>query len=465
MYKYPKILEIPLFTGPAKLKETIRIPGSKSISNRVLLIAALAKGSTKIEGLLSSVDTEKMADALGNLGVEFKGDRPFTGAFEVVGCGGKFKACPEELYIENAGTAMRFLTAALTLGEGGYTLTGNAAMQKRPIKDLTEALKQIDIKITDAGGCPPVQIEAHGFAGGRIQIPGDKSSQYISALMIVAPYAQSDTIIEITGHLVSVTYVEMTKEIMEAFGATVGWDYKNQTITIKAGTGYKALSSYAVEADASSASYYFGLAAISSDVVYFDDAFEFTSQGDAGLYNILRSMSRVLQVVKGPNGTGAMFQRKFDGQLKAVEVDMNSMSDVAPTLAVVALFADGTTKIRNVGNMRIKECDRIQAVYNELTKLGASIWGLVGESNEFRIADPDGTMPPEVDGLAILGDPSCESFHGADLDTYDDHRMAMAFSLAGTKIKSVRIKDTDCVTKTFPNYWEVLKKFLPTLEV
>ncbi len=340
-------------------------------------------------------------------------------------------------------------------------------MKKRPIKDLTDALQQIDIKVSDNSGCPPVQVKAEGFQGGHIKIPGDKSSQYISALMIVAPYAKTDTVIEITGHLVSVTYVEMTKEIMEAFGAKVGWDQKNQTITIAAGTGYKALKSYAVEADASSASYYFGLAAISSDVVYFDDAFEFTSQGDAGLYEILRSMSRVLQVVKGPSGKGkgAMFQRKFDGVLKAVEVNMNSMSDVAPTLAVVALFADGTTKIRNVGNMRIKECDRIQAVYTELTKLGASIWGLQGDSNDFIIADEDGTMPEEVDGLAILGDPSCESFHGADLDTYDDHRMAMAFSLAGTKIKGVRIKDTDCVTKTFPNYWEVLKKFLPSLEV
>ena len=484
----PDLIEIPL-SGP--VTGSIRIPGSKSISNRALLIAALAEGDTEVLGLLESDDVIRMYECLTQLGLnlgsrdDFFGSNPY-----VMGCNGEFKPTDQALYVENAGTAARFLTAALTLGKGTYVLDGNERMRQRPLDDLIDALEQVDVEISAPTGCPPVTINAKGFPGGHIEIPGDKSSQYISALMIVAPYAKQDTTIEITGEMVSKTYIEMTQKIMADFEVDINWNGGNW-MQIPSGQSYKGKGFYNIEGDASSGSYYFALPAIAGGSLKIEGIPKESTQGDLGLIQLLEKMGCTLNWIHphAPSVTNTPIQHtsvKMESSsisgpnpqveiqapqdhLKAITADMNTMSDVAPTLAVVALFAEGTTQITNVGNMRIKECDRLFAVYTELKKLGAQVWPMKGEEilrdhelQEIQKGQDIGDLP---DGLAIQGDPSAKSYHGAELDTYDDHRLAMCLSLAGTRIKGVKIKDPACVSKTFPTYWQELKKFLPDLVI
>lgn len=414
-----KTIRIPQ-SGPVNTE--IRIPGSKSITNRAMIVAALADGQSRLKNLLHSVDTHVMIEAWKKLGVDCIQDGD---DLIVKGTGGNLNPVQEDLYIENAGTAVRFLTSVLNLGQGEYVITGNERMQERPIKDLLDALGQMGCKVKDLNGtgCPPVKIEAEGIPGGEVRIPGDKSSQYISSVMLAAPYAKKDVDIYIEGSLVSITYVEMTKRLMETFGIQTEWRASNH-IRILANQKYNALE-YDVEGDASSASYFFGLAAVTGGKVKVKGVHPKSTQGDLGLVQILKNMGcEVDWDADGVTVTG--------GKLRAVEVDMNTMSDVAPTLAVIALFAEGTTRITNVANMRIKECDRISAVVTELKKLGAEV-------EEWE------------DGLAVTG---MGNYHGALMDTYDDHRMAMSLSLAGLKIPEVIINDPDCVKKTFPDYFE-----------
>lgn len=418
-------LEIPC---SGAINGKIRIPGSKSISNRAILIASLASGTCQLEGMLESDDTYYMIEVWKKLGVqvEKEGERLI-----VKGCDGKPGAFDGELYIENAGTAARFLTAALTLGEGTYTLTGNARMKQRPIRDLIDALEPLgcEIKDLDGTGCPPVAIKADGLPGGIVRIPGDKSSQYVSAIMLAAPYAKTETIIEIQGHLVSRTYVEMTRAMMEDFGVQCEW-VDEQTLRIPPNQSYQS-GEYSIEGDASSASYFLAMAAVTEGTIQIDGIAKDTTQGDFGLVEILEKMG--CEVTWGENSVTLRGR-----PLKGIEVDMNTMSDVAPTLAVVALFAEGKTVINNVGNMRIKECDRIEALVTELSKLGAKV-----EERE--------------DGLTVYGN---GDFHGAEMATYDDHRMAMCLALAGLKIPGVKILDPGCVSKTFPDFFD---RFLPMI--
>ncbi len=424
--KETKSITIPL-SSPVAGK--IRIPGSKSLTNRAILIAALAKGTSRLEGILHSDDTHYMITVCKQLGSKFY-DEP--GAIRIIGCDGKLLSCEEELYVENAGTAARFLTAILTLGKGQYILTGNQRMQERPIKDLLDALNSLGSQVIDTRGtgCPPVEIFARGLSGGYVNIPGDKSSQYISAIMIAAPYAEKQTTIRITGHLVSRTYVEMTRDIMATFGVNSQW-IDNNTLSIKSGQHYIA-QDYWIEGDASSASYFFGMAAVTGGKMTVSGLKPDSTQGDSGLLGILEQMG--CSVVWKDNEVTIQ-----GGSLVGVDVDMNTMSDVAPTLAVVALFAEGETRINNVANMRIKECDRISAVVTELKKLGAKV-------EEWE------------DGLSITGS---GKYNGAELHTYNDHRMAMALSLAGLKIPNVTILNPQCVSKTFPNFYEM---FLPLIQ-
>ena len=413
-------IQIPC-SGP--VKGIIRIPGSKSIANRAILIASLAKGLSYLEGMLHSDDTRFMIAAWKNLGSEFKhsGD-----LLEITGCDGRLLPCSTPIYVENAGTAARFLTAALTLGKGTYILDGNDRMRQRPILDLIGALNRLGgvVKDTEGNGCPPVTVSARGLSGGLVQIPGEQSSQYISAIILAAPYAANQTTIEITGNLVSRSYVELTIDMMRSFGVRCDWLTDNR-LTIESGQRYIA-QHYSIEGDASSASYFFGLAAITGGTIKVTGLKRDSSQGDLGLLEILEQMGcEVRWEEDGVFVTGK--------PLRAVEVDMNTMSDVAPTLAVIALFAKGTTKILNVGNMRIKECDRIHALTTELRKLGA-------------------TVDETETGISVTGG---STFRGTDLDTWDDHRMAMSLSLAGLKVPGI------IISKTFPTFFE---KFLPLLK-
>jgi len=408
---------------------SIRIPGSKSITNRAILIASLAKGVSCLDGMLYSDDTRFMMAAWKNLGSEFRHNGDFL---EITGCDGRLLPCSMPIYVENAGTAARFLTAALTLGKGTYVLDGNDRMRQRPILDLIGALNDLggSVKDTKANGCPPVTVSARGLSGGVVRIPGEKSSQYISAIILAAPYAEKRTTIEITGSLVSRSYVELTIEMMKSFGVRCDW-LSDSRLTIEPGQRYIA-QRYCIEGDASSASYFFGLAAITGGTIKVSGIKPDSSQGDLGLLGILEQMGcEVRWEDDGVTVTGK--------PLRAVEVDMNTMSDVAPTLAVIALFAEGTTKILNVGNMRIKECDRIHALTTELRKLGA-------------------TVVETETGISVIGG---STFRGSDLDTWDDHRMAMSLSLAGLRIPDVGIRNPDCVSKTFPTFFE---KFLPLLK-
>ncbi len=424
--KLPQSLNVPCSNA---INAQIRIPGSKSITNRAILIASLAKGESCLEGVLHSDDTQHMMHVCRHLGTRFN---ETADGLKVVGCDGQLAPSKEEFYIENAGTAARFLTAALTLGQGKYVLTGNERMQQRPIKDLLDAIKSLGGKVRDieGTGCPPVEIVAEGLPGGVVDIPGDKSSQYISAIILAAPYAQNETIINIIGPLVSRSYVEMTMDIMGDFGVNCEWVDK-QTLSVKQNQNYIA-KNYSIEGDASSASYFFGMAAVTQGTIKVSGLQPDSTQGDLGLLGILEKMGCEIKwlddgvIVKG-------------NPLKGVDVDMNTMSDVAPTLAVIALFAEGKTRINNVANMRIKECDRIRALITELKKIGADVeeWD---------------------DGLSITG---LKKYNPAELHTYKDHRMAMSFSLAGLKIPGITIQDPACVSKTFPGFFDM---FLPVIQ-
>lgn len=424
--KLPNPLSIPN-SGPVDAR--IRIPGSKSLSNRAILIAALANGESELSGLLNSDDTKYMIEAWRSLGttIDVRGD-----TLRVTGCGGSLRSSDKEIYIENAGTAARFLTATLTLGTGTYVLTGNERMKERPIHDLLSALRQLGAQVKDIRqtGCPPVEILGTGLDGGVVTIPGEKSSQYISAIMLTAPYAKRDIKIQIEGELVSRTYVDMTMKIMREFGAICDWD-GDQRVVITSGHPYQA-KHYAIEGDASSASYFFGMAAITRGRIKVLGVSPESTQGDLGLVNILEQMG--CEAAWDSEGVTIIGR-----PLKAVTVDMNTMSDVAPTLAVIALFAEGTTEIHNVGNIRIKECDRIQAIVSELRKLGAKV-------TEWE------------DGFSVTGG---GRYAGTSLETYEDHRMAMSLSMAGLNVPGVTIINPDCVSKTFPDFFDY---FLPIIQ-
>lgn len=402
----------------------VRLPGSKSISNRVLLLAALSEGETEVRDLLASDDTERMLDALRALGLavaHLGGEN-----WRITGSGGRFPVKQAELFLGNAGTAFRPLTAALALAGGDYILKGVARMHERPIGDLVDGLRQLGADITYLGseGYPPLQLrQANIQPGGVVKVRGDVSSQFLTGLLMALPLTGETVVVEVVGELISKPYIEITLATMARFGVVVerdGW----QRFTIKAGSRYVSPGTIYVEGDASSASYFLALGAIGGGPVRVEGVGRDSIQGDVKFAEALAKMGA--RVEMGPNWMEA---RAPEGGLVAVDLDCNHIPDAAMTLATAALFAKGKTTLRNIASWRVKETDRIAAMATELRKLGAE----VEEGADYICVTP-------------------AALHPAAIDTYDDHRMAMCFSLAafGTPL---RINDPKCVAKTFPDYF------------
>ncbi|GBG78110.1 hypothetical protein CBR_g26047 [Chara braunii] len=442
---------------------TVRLPGSKSLSNRLLLLAALAEGETSVENLLDSDDVRYMLAALKELGVPWSEDRA-ANSVVVQGCAGRFpvgrrpekegttrtSADQEEikLFLGNAGTAMRPLTAAVAAAGGGarYVLDGVPRMRERPIGDLVDGLQQLGAKATCVLGsnCPPVAVDAQGgLPGGTVRLSGAVSSQYLTALLLAAPLALGNVEIEMTDTLVSVPYVEMTLKLMERFGVKVerygGWE----RFSIRGGQTYKSPGVAFVEGDASSASYFLAGAAITGGSVLVEGCGTDSLQGDVKFAGVLERMgAKVEWTAHSVRVTGADPDPSTGCRLRGIDVDMVSMPDVAMTLAVVAAFASGPTAIRNVGTWRVKETERMVAICTELQKLGAR----VEEGPDYCIIHPP------------------EAIKSAEIDTYDDHRMAMAFSLAACGPSSITIRDPGCTSKTFPTYFDVFGELSSELQ-
>ncbi|OVA19518.1 Enolpyruvate transferase domain [Macleaya cordata] len=439
----PEILLQPI----NEISGTVKLPGSKSLSNRILLLAALSEGTTVVDNLLDSEDIHYMLRALEVLGLRVEEDKENKRAV-VEGCSGQFPVAKEskeevQLFLGNAGTAMRPLTAAVTVagGNASYVLDGVPRMRERPIMDLVVGLKQLgaDADCFMGTNCPPVRINANGgLPGGKVKLSGSISSQYLTALLMAAPLALGDVEIEIIDKLISVPYVEMTLKLMERFGVSVEHNDSWDRFLVKGGQKYKSPGKAYVEGDASSASYFLAGAAVTGGTITVEGCGTSSLQGDVKFAEVLEKMgAKVTWTENSVTVTGPPRDPSRRKHLRAIDVNMNKMPDVAMTLAVVALFADGPTAIRDVASWRVKETERMIAICTELRKLGAT----VEEGPDYCVITP----PERLNVTAI--------------DTYDDHRMAMAFSLAACADVPVTIKDPGCTRKTFPDYFEVLKKF------
>lgn len=414
-------------TPIAKVDCQITVPGSKSLTQRALIAAALAEGTSTLVGPLASEDTEYTSAALRAMGILV--DASSGRQWHVHGRGGRIATPTEPIFLGNNGTATRFLTSVAALGSGSFTITGGPRMAERPIQPLMEALHGwgVSIKSIDNTGCPPLAILAKGLQGGRTLLPEGKSSQYLSSLLLVAPYAAQAASLDVSGEVLSKPYVTMTMAVMEAFGVKVQANEALNHFVIP--QGIYCARTYQIEGDASSASYFWAAAAVTGGRVTVTNVPEPSLQGDAVLVSMLAQMGcQVEKAATGITVTGP-------SQLKAIEVDMANCPDVAPTLAVVAAFAAGTTVIKNIAHLRIKECDRLHVMATELAKLGVITREL-------------------PDTLIIEGDPRRANFKGASIDTHDDHRIAMCFAVAGLVIPDITIADEGCVAKSFPDFWE-----------
>jgi 3-phosphoshikimate 1-carboxyvinyltransferase len=409
------------------LEGVMDLPGSKSITNRALLLAALARGTTVLHNVLASDDTRYMIDALVALGVSV---RERGTEVEVTGCAGPLVTRPGRwvLSLGLAGTAYRPLTAALTLGAGEFVLDGSARMRERPVGDLVDGLVQLGARIRYLGapGFPPVEVIGTGLDGGLVRMRGDVSSQFLTSLLLSAPLARGPITVEVEGEQVSTPYLDITVHMMRAFGATLEHEgHRRYRITP---TGYVSPGVYHVEGDASSASYFLAAGAIRGNGVVVRGVGLASVQGDVAFASTLEAMgARVIwgedQITVAPPANGV---------LQALDVDLNHIPDAAMTLAVLALFARGTTRIRNVGNWRVKETDRLQAMATELRRVGAT----VEEGPDYL-----SVTPPQALKHAVI-------------ETYGDHRMAMCFSLVALSGTPVTLRDPGCVAKTFPDYFE-----------
>jgi 3-phosphoshikimate 1-carboxyvinyltransferase len=407
------------------LNASVRVPGSKSLTNRALLIAALANGTTHLTNALFSDDSRYFAQALQTLGFDLRLDEE---KFEmtVTGLGGKIPSKKAELFIGNAGTAARFLSAFLTLGNGEYILDGEPRMRERPIKDLIDSLNQLGVEVEATNHCPPVEIFAKGLPGGSTKIAGDISSQFLSGLLMVAPYAQSKIEIALSTELNSKPYVDMTVAIMREFGVEIERDgYERFTIHP---ASYSPLTMYSIESDASAASYFFAAPAICGGTVTVENISRKSLQGDIGFLDVLQTMGCTVEEA------ASSITVHSRSSMVGIDIDMSDIPDTAQTLAAVAPFADSPTTIRGIASARVKETDRVHATCVELDRLGVRV-----EEHE--------------DGMTIH---PCQTFKPASIQTYNDHRMAMAFSLIGLRFDGVTIENPGCVSKTFPNYFEVL---------
>jgi 3-phosphoshikimate 1-carboxyvinyltransferase len=418
----------------AKVAGTVALPGSKSISNRTLLLAALCAGQTTVRGLLASDDTQRMLEALATLGVKVE-QVSDSRDFIVHGCAGNFPNKDADLFLGNAGTAFRPLTAALALSNGNYHLHGVARMHERPIGDLVDALRQAGCQIDYLGndGFPPLQIKPGVVAADKVQVKGNVSSQFLTGLLMSLPLSNRDMTIEVVGELISKPYIEITLNLMAKFGLNVDKKSWNEFF-IPAGQVYQSPGEIFVEGDASSASYFLAAGAIGGgDAVRVTGVGSESIQGDKRFAETLAQMGA--QITWGPNWIEAA--PPADGQLKAIDVDLNHIPDAAMTIAIAALYTKGKTTIRNIESWRVKETDRLSAMATELRKVGAMV-----EEGQDWIS----VIPPE------------ELTPNAEIDTYDDHRMAMCFSLVALGGVPVRINDPKCTAKTFPTYFEELAR-------
>ncbi|MFQ5449572.1 MAG: 3-phosphoshikimate 1-carboxyvinyltransferase [Nitrospinaceae bacterium] len=408
----------------SKFSATVDVPPSKSYTNRALLIAALADGESRIDHPLFSDDTTYMSQALNRFGIPVRKEAE---AFAVSGKGGRLEAPDGEIRVGNAGTAMRFLTTFACLAPGVTRLTGDARMQQRPVEDLLRCLREMNVRAVSEknNGCPPLEIHGGPVPGGEVHLAGDKSSQYLTSLLLSAPYFQNDTTIHILGELTSKSYADITLDIMRSFGVHA----KNERygkFHVAAGQRYRART-YRVEGDWSSASYFLAAAAVTGGEVTLTGLNPESVQGDAGFLGVLEQM--------GCSVTRSGEKIRLKGNLlKGITINMNTMPDAVQTLAVTALFARGETVIHGIGNLRIKETDRIHALATELSRLGAR----VDPGDDFLKIQP--------------GD-----YSGQEVETYNDHRMAMSFAVAGLKIPGIKIKNPQCVEKSFPDFFERLR--------
>lgn len=415
---------IPVATVDVK----VEVPGSKSLTQRALIAAALAEGTSTLIGPLASEDTAYTMTALRAMGAAIDDDNP--GSWIVQGTAGAVHEPEQDIFLGNNGTATRFLTSVAALGNGIFHIVGSERMAQRPIAPLMAALQGWGANISsDAdNGCPPLTIQAQGLDGGKTVLPEGKSSQYLSSLLLVAPYARDLAELEVRGEVFSKPYVEMTLSVMNAFGiqgeAVPALNY----FRIPQG-GYKGRE-YKIEGDASGASYFWAAAAVTGGRVTVVNVSVPSLQGDAMLVPLLARMGCDVDRSK----EGGLTVRGPE-QLKGIEVDMGDMPDVAPTLAMVAAFAEGTTVINNIAHLRIKECDRLSAMVTELGKMGAEV-------------------EEEPDRMIIHGRAGGTNLHGAVIETYDDHRIAMCFAVAGLQVAGVRITGEDCVVKSFPDFWQ-----------
>lgn len=416
-------IEIQPLNSP--VRGTIRPPGSKSLTNRALVVAALAEGTSHLTGVLDSRDTQVMLEALRRLGFAVAHDAG-RHTVTIEGAAGAIPAERADLDLENSGTSIRFLTALCTLGRGRYRLDGNARMRERPIGELVAALQQLgaDVRCECDNECPPVAVAAGGLPGGTARVGGNISSQYLSALLMAAPAAAAPVTVEVAGGLVSEPYVAMTLAVMQAFGGSC--DTATPGTYRLAPERYRGRE-YAIEPDASAASYFFAAAAVTGGEVTVLGLSRRALQGDVAFVDALERMGCTIRA----DESGITLR---GGPLRGIDIDMNAISDTAQTLAAVAPFAAGPTRIRNVAHVRHKETDRLSALATELRRIGQQV-------------------EEHPDGLTIHPAP----IRPATIATYDDHRMAMAFALAGLRVPGVTITDPACVSKSWPQYFDALR--------
>ncbi len=411
----------------SKIDVTVSVPGSKSITQRALIAAALADGESVLHGPLASEDTQYTSAALQQMGTVVQ---QHDDQWLVRGNGGRITTPAKEIYLGNNGTATRFLTSVAALGNGNFRISGDERMAERPIQPLMAALKGwgVDIASINNNGCPPLEIRAKGLSGGNTILPAGKSSQYLSSLLLVAPYAGQQAELAVEGEMLSLPYVIMTLAVMEEFGIRVEANEQMNMFSIPQGV-YTARE-YSIEGDASNASYFYAAAAVTGGEITVPNVPVPSMQGDAAFVALLARMGCQI------NKTGDGLTVTGPEELRGITVDMGGMPDVVPTLAVVASQARGRTVIKNIAHLRIKECDRLHVMAVELAKMGAQVQEL---DDSLIIEGKGDDLPP---------------MHGAEIATYNDHRIAMSFAVAGLAVPGVKVLGEECVAKSFPDFWE-----------
>jgi 3-phosphoshikimate 1-carboxyvinyltransferase len=424
---YPPFLSISPLASP--FVANVALPGSKSITNRALALAALANGTTTLHGALFADDTQRMQDCLLALGFPLEVNS-VEETVDVCGWGGQVPVASAELFVGNSGTTARFISPLAALGNGEFRLDGVARMRERPIQDLVQAMTMLGVEVDCPTGCPPLTIHARGLHGGCTTIRADASSQFLSGLLLAAPCASGDTIIHLEGPILSAPYIEMTVAMVRQFGGTIEVEASGRTYRIPGGQQLQSPGQYLIEPDASAASYFFAAAAVTGGQVRVPHLSLSALQGDVAFVHVLERMGCV--VIAGEN----FLEVRGPEQLHGLVVDMNAISDTVMTLAAIAPFADSPTVIENVGHIRHKETDRLSAVATELQRLGVMV-------------------EERPDGLTIY---PASHLLPATIQTYDDHRMAMAFAITGLRSPGVIIDNPGCVAKTFPAFFTRLEE-------